>query len=185
MEKNKLKRRKYRLRFTIDGFIVILIAISPFVTYLYNIINVSTDATSWDAGIFVFDSGGFSSVYVALWVILGKIVPFYLFILWFLTCKEWWYHIILIPIAMYAFQLFTALNKRAEFIDEVEIFWIIPILMVVAPLVYWIRIRLFDKLVHGIDLKEIERELDEYREKERQEKLRKEEERKKRLSDIH
>ncbi len=69
--------------------------------------------------------------------------------------------------------------------DENEIIWLIPVVMVVTPIVYLIRIKLFDKLVYGIDLKEIERELDEYKQREREEKKEKEAARKKRLSDIH
>ncbi|WP_340063118.1 hypothetical protein [Ascidiimonas aurantiaca] len=178
-------KKSYIRRFTIDGVLIVLIGLSPFVAYFYDIINIPTDAPSWDFGLFVLNKGQFSSVYIALWIILGKLVPFYLFVLWFLTCKQWWYHIILVPIAMYAFQLFSAINRGSQFIDEVEIYWVIPILMIVAPTVYWIRIRLFDKLIYGIDLKEIERELDEYKQKEREERRRRDEERKKRLSDIH
>ncbi len=67
---------------------------------------------------------------------------------------------------MYAFQLTNALYKNSAKIDEIEIYWLIPILMVITPIVYLIRLKLFDKLVLGIDLKKIEAELDEYDRKE-------------------
>ncbi|MFK7748184.1 MAG: hypothetical protein AB8B65_07330 [Kordia sp.] len=69
---------------------------------------------------------------------------------------------------MYAFQFFNAVNKSSQFIDEVEIYWVIPILMIISPIVYLIRLRLFDKLVLGIDLKKIDKELDEYDRKEKE-----------------
>ena len=180
----RILAKKSRKKIFFDSVIAILVAITPFIYYIYEVVPSGTE--TWELwGIFKFSNGNYSSVYAAFWFFFSKLVPLYLFTIWFITCKHWWYHIILIPIAMYAFQLFTVLNKSSRFIDEVEIYWILPILMVVAPMVYWFRIRLFDKLVHGIDLKAIEQELDEYKEKERQEKKRKEEERKRRLSDIH
>ncbi|WP_298420837.1 hypothetical protein [uncultured Kordia sp.] len=69
---------------------------------------------------------------------------------------------------MYAFQLFNVLNNESSYIDEFEITWLIPIMMVIIPFVYLIRVKLFDKLVLGIDLKKIEAELDEYDRKEKE-----------------
>ncbi|NER13769.1 hypothetical protein GWK08_09985 [Leptobacterium flavescens] len=179
LDLTKSKRKKYLVKTSI---VAALIAISPYIFYLY---ESFPNAEVWETRFFTFYSNYYSNVQIAMWVYMNKIVPLYLFIIWFFTCKHWWYHILLIPISMYAFQLFEAFNDEAGYVDEVEIFYLIPIMMIIIPLVYWIRIRLFDKLVYGIDLKAIERELDEYKEKERLEKLKKEEERKKRLSDIH
>lgn len=103
---------------------------------------------------------------MAFWFILTKVVPLLLLTLWFITCRHWWYHVILIPIAMYAFQLFTAINDDAQYVDEVEIIWLIPIMLIVIPFVYLIRIKLFEKYVLGIDLRKIEKELEEYENKE-------------------
>lgn len=69
---------------------------------------------------------------------------------------------------MYAFQLFNILNNESGYIDEFEITWLIPIMMVIIPFVYLIRIKLFDKLVLGIDLRKIEAELEEYERKEKE-----------------
>ncbi|XLS27503.1 hypothetical protein ACJD0Z_09875 [Flavobacteriaceae bacterium M23B6Z8] len=134
---------------------------------------------------FTYESNYYENVNVAMWTYMQKVVPFLLLLIWFFTNKHWWYHILLVPIIMYAFQLFGTISSETLILDEVELFYLFPIMMVIIPFVYWIRLRLFDKLVYGIDLKEIERELDEYKEKEKAEKKKKEEERKKRLSDIH
>jgi len=175
------KKKPVKRKLVFDSIVTFLIGVSPFIYYLY---EVSPDGNVWRTFLFTYTSNGYEDLYVAFWIYLSKFVPLYLLSIWFISCKHWWYHIILIPISMYAFQLYNSLRKDTN-IDELEIYWIIPILMIIAPLVYWIRIRLFDKLVHGIDLKAIERELDEYKEKERLEKIKKEEERKKRMSDIH
>ncbi|WP_245776966.1 hypothetical protein [Sinomicrobium oceani] len=79
-----------------------------------------------------------------------------------MTCRHWWYHIILIPIAMYAFQLFGTINVDVQYVDEVEIYYIIPIMLIIIPIVYLIRLKLFDKIVHGIDMKKLDEELKKY-----------------------
>ncbi|WP_420573375.1 hypothetical protein [Kordia sp.] len=104
---------------------------------------------------------------------MQKIVPFFLLILWFFTSRDWWYHVILIPIAMYAFQILNVINDETinnekKYIDEVEIYYVIPIMMIIIPIVYFIRIKLFDKYVYGIDLAKMDAELAEYERKEKE-----------------
>ncbi|NAS30526.1 hypothetical protein GTQ40_06060 [Flavobacteriaceae bacterium R38] len=178
-ELEKTKRSKSLLA---GSIIALLIAISPYIFYSYQGLP---DKPVWETFLFTFESKYQGSVYISGWFLIQKIVPLILLILWFFTCKHWWYHVILIPVAMYCFQIFSTLNDDIQYYDEVEIYYLLPIMLIVIPFVYLIRIKLFDKLVHGIDLKAIERELDEYKEKERLERIKKEEERKKRMSDIH
>jgi len=91
--------------------------------------------------------------------LFGKIVPLLLLIIWFITSKQWWSHVILIPIAMYSFQLYNVLTYKSNIIDESEILYIVAISIVVIPIVYFIRIKLVDKYVHGIDLEAMDTEL--------------------------
>jgi hypothetical protein len=96
---------------------------------------------------------------------MGKIVPLYLLIFWFLTVKNWWYHIILIPIAMYAFQIFEVLYSNDNDIDTENLLWLLPICIVIIPFVYFLRIKLYDKHVLGIDLDAMDAELKELKKK--------------------
>ena len=89
---------------------------------------------------------------------MGKFVPMLLLIIWFITCKHWWYHVILIPIGMFAFQLFNVINDDVRITDEVEIWWLFPIMLIIVPLVYLIRAQLTTKLEEK-DLKRFEEEL--------------------------
>ena len=59
---------------------------------------------------------------------------------------------------MFTFQLFNVINDDASFVDEVEIWWLLPIMLIVIPLVYLIRAKLFAK-VRGNDLDSFEKEL--------------------------
>lgn len=144
------------------SIIAIIIAISPYIFYLY---ESFPKENVWETFLFTFESK--YKLYDTAWLMFGKLVPMLLLILWFFTCRDWWYHVILIPIAMYAFQILSLINEEND-IDETEIYYVIPIMMIIIPIVYFIRIRLFDKYVYGIDLQKIDAELAEYDRKEKE-----------------
>ncbi|MEM6722163.1 MAG: hypothetical protein AAF611_22740 [Bacteroidota bacterium] len=154
-----------RKRLVRSSIIAVLIAITPYIFQLYE--SVPTDA-KWENFLFSFESNYYKNAQIVAWVCMNKLVPLLLLIIWFITCKNWWYHIILIPIAMFAFQFIQAINDESRNFDELEIYWLIPIMMIIVPIVYLIRIKLFDKLVYGIDLTKIEAELEEYKRKEQE-----------------
>lgn len=148
-----------RKSLVIGGIIVILIAIAPFLYYLYE--NFPSESKVWETFLFTFETTGFPSLYAFAWYLTGKIIPLYLLLIWFFTCKHWWHWIILVPIAMYAFQLWGVLNENNNY-DSLEIYYVIPLMMVIIPAVYVIRAKLFDK-VRGDDLKSFEEELSQKR----------------------
>lgn len=59
---------------------------------------------------------------------------------------------------MFSFQLFNVINDDVHITDEVEIWWLFPIMLVIIPLVYLIKAQLKNKLV-GKDLRSFEEEL--------------------------
>ena len=68
---------------------------------------------------------------------------------------------------MYAFQLFAIIyNDNKAAIDENEILYVLAVTAVITPVVYFIRVKLVDKYVHGIDLKAMDTELQILKEKE-------------------
>ena len=147
-----------------ESSIAFFIVLSPFI-FKAHVYFPQTSTFRIDfLGIEIKDNG-FEDVNTYVWFLVGKIVPLYLLILWFLSSRDWWYHIILIPIAMYAFQLFEVLFVNDEAVDTANLLWLLPICMVVIPFVYFIRIKLYDKYVHGIDLEAMEAELEELKEK--------------------
>ena len=174
--KEKKSTKKKSKSLFIGSLVALFIAISPYFFYIY---NYFPDEPVFETWLFTYESKFNLSIYVTMWLLMGKLIPFILLILWFFTCKHWWYHIILIPISMYAFQIFSALAQDSNIIDEAEIYWIIPIMLVITPFVYFIRVKLFDKHVLGIDLEAMDAELKQYKEKERLQKEKEEEEAKK------
>lgn len=158
-QSNKTKKSRSLL---IGSIVAVIIALTPLIFYSYKFFP---SGSTLDLYFYTYESKYQLSIITVMWLFMAKFVPLVLLVLWFFTCKHWWYHVLLIPIAMYVFQV-VSLIYEDRFIDEVEIFWLLPIMIVVIPFVYFIRLKLFDKHVLGIDLEAMDRELKAYKEKE-------------------
>ena len=109
-------RKTDKKSLVIGGIIVFLIAISPLLFYSY---RSFPESQTWETSIF-FLKTKFPDFYSFAWYFTGKFIPLYLLLLWFFTCKHWWHWIILVPIAMYAFQLWGIINESNN-LDELEL----------------------------------------------------------------
>ena len=156
--KNKIKQLARR-RIFIESLVAFLIVLSPFIFKSH---EYFTDDASVETITFLgieIGKNGFQDIATHIWFIVTKFVPLYLMLIWFLTCKHWWYHIILIPMLMYTLQLFELYLSEGSVVDSQNLIWILPICIVIIPFVYFIRLKLYDKHVHGIDLDAMDEEL--------------------------
>ncbi len=151
-------KKRVKKKIVLESIFIFFIALSPFLYKVYDYLPENPEATISIFGI-IIDNNGFHDVSTYVWFLMSKMVPLYLMVFWFMTAKNWWYHIILIPIAMYAFQIFEVVYDSDDFVDTENIWWLLPICMVIIPVVYFIRIKLYDKYVHGIDLEAMDAEL--------------------------
>jgi len=140
------------------GIVVLIIAITPFLYYLYK--DFPSDSQVWDNFLFNIETA-YPSIYHLAWYITTKSIPLLLLLIWFFTCKHWWHWIILVPIAMYSFQLWGIINESFK-MDEVELIYILPLMMILIPSVYVIRAKLFAK-IRDNDLTTFEEELSQKR----------------------
>lgn len=136
------------------GIIVFIMACTPFIYYSYESFPDNTQV--WETFLFTFTTK-YPSLYQYAWFLTGKIIPVILLLIWFFTCKHWWHWIILVPLSMYIFQLFNILKQNFD-VDEVEIVYVIPLMMILVPFVYLIRAKLFSQM-RSDDLKSFEEEL--------------------------
>ncbi|MEM8509707.1 MAG: hypothetical protein AAF717_17880 [Bacteroidota bacterium] len=67
---------------------------------------------------------------------------------------------------MYSFQIFELYYSGTDVVDSQNLFWLLPVCVIVIPFVYFIRLKLYDKHVHGIDLEAMDTELQVLKEKE-------------------
>ena len=148
---------KGRSGFLLTGsLIAFLIAFSPYVFYLYEIFP---DGPVWENSFFTYESKYYENVTTAMWTYFGKITPLFLLLIWFFTCKHWWYHAILIPVTMYGYQLVTGIYQdvyllEVVYIDANQLVYLAPFFLVILIIVYTVRTQIFDR-IYGIDLSEL------------------------------
>lgn len=142
-EKLLLKENKVSKNLFIGSLIATLIAITP---YLFSLYESVPQQRVWDTFLFTYKSTLWEDANYVMWVLTGKLVPLYLLFLWFFTCRHWWYHALLVPIAMYVFQVIMVFNADVNYIDEFQLIYLIPIMAIVIPTIYLIRARIFNKI---------------------------------------
>lgn len=125
------------------SIVATLVAATPFLFYIYEYVP---DTKTWDTFIGTYHSNYYKSANVGIWVLMMKFVPLLLSLLWFLTCRHWWYHALLIPIVMFSFQTISAFNDEVLFMDELHIVWLLPFMAIVFPSIYLIRAKMFNKI---------------------------------------
>ncbi|MDT0685636.1 hypothetical protein [Autumnicola psychrophila] len=83
-----------------------------------------------------------------------------LLLIWFFTCKHWWYHVILVPVSMYSYQVVSTVYDDvfidSNFLDNDQLVYLAPFFIVILCIVYLIRIKIFDRIYGLDDLSELE-----------------------------
>ena len=142
--------------FLLTGSIIaFLIAFSPYLFYLYEIFP---SGPVWENSFFTYESKYYENVLTAAWTYLGKLTPLLLLLIWFFTCKHWWYHVILIPISMYIYQLISTVYDDVYLakdpMDTDGLIYLAPFFLGILIIVYLVRVQIFDR-IYGIDLSEL------------------------------
>ena len=84
------------------SIVATIIAATPYLFFLYESVP---DVQVWNTFLFTYDSKYYGSVLTVAWTLTGKIIPLFLMLIWFFTCRHWWYHALIVPIAMFSFQI--------------------------------------------------------------------------------
>jgi hypothetical protein len=127
----------------VGSLIATVIAATPFLFYLYEGVP---ETKTWNTFLFTFESNFYDNANQAMWLITTKTIPLLILLIWFFTCKHWWYHVILVPIAMYAYQLSSFISLDTANFDGFSFVYFIPIMAIIIPSVYLIRAQMFNKL---------------------------------------
>lgn len=148
-QKQELTKEKSKFQHTdknnfIKGSIIAtIIALTPLLFQIYK----SVPKTKvWDTFLFTYNSAYYEDANVAFWVLSGKLIPLILLIIWFFTCRHWWYHAIIVPITLYIYQAINAINDDIVFFDEVNFLDLLPVMIIIIPSIYLVRARIFYKL---------------------------------------
>lgn len=125
------------------SIIATIIALIPYLFYLYESVP---DVKVWDTFLFTYDSKVYESAYVVAWTLTGKIIPLLLLFIWFFTCRHWWYHVLLVPIIMYSYQIISFITSDTGIVDEFQLIYLVPIMAIMVPSIYLIRAQMFNKI---------------------------------------
>lgn len=146
--KTSLKNKKTSL--IIGSVIAILICISPFLLYIHNLIPDNLE--NFDSIFGTIKGGQFGFAQVFVFTFFNKFVPLFLLFLLYISNKNWWSNVILIPIAMYIFQITSIISHSESSFDEIEFIYLIPITIIILTPIYFIKKRL-DVYLKALDLK--------------------------------
>jgi hypothetical protein len=127
----------------VGSIIATLLAISPYLYYLYESVP---NTQVWDTFLFTFDAGRLESANYVMWLVTGKAIPLMFLIIWFFSCRHWWYHVLLVPIIMYLYQIISIFNDSILAVDESQLMYLFPIMAIIIPTIYLIRAKMFDKI---------------------------------------
>jgi hypothetical protein len=134
----------------IGSILILLIICSPYLLYVNKII--SPDIKNLDTIFGVIKGGYYGSVQVYIYWFFTKFVPLFLLTIIFLVNKDWWGNALIVPIAVYLFQLLSIVNDSVEYVDEIEFIYTLPILVIVVVLLFFIRSKL-SIYIEALDLK--------------------------------
>ena len=161
-KKQKSTDQKLRLQegnrkeLLIGSIVATIIALTPFIFNLYQSVP---EVKIWDTFLFTYNSLYYENANVVAWTLMNKLVPLLLLLVWFFTCRHWWYHTLLVPISMYFYQVIITLNGDLYFVDGNEIIYLLPIMAVSIPSIYLIRAKMFNKInTANKSLEELEEE---------------------------
>ncbi|RMB59216.1 hypothetical protein EAX61_09175 [Dokdonia sinensis] len=140
--------------------IAILLAITPFLFYLYK--YAPQESSVWETPFFKINGGGFVNVQAFVHAVVTKLTFILITMLWFISSRDWWKWAILIPLVMFLFQFFGVINFQQDYVDDFDFWYALPVITPVIIVLIWISHEL-NRVVGDLDLKdEIEDELKQY-----------------------
>lgn len=159
-QNTKFRQTDRKKRLLIGGVIALLLAITPFLFYLYQ--YAPDNSPTWDTKLFTINSKGFASAQSYVHALFTKIIFVVITALWFVTSRDWWKWAILIPLIMFMFQLLGVINYNIQYIDEFDFWYALPVIIPTVLTLIWIGNEI-NKTIGDIDLREeLEEELEQY-----------------------
>lgn len=116
-----------------DIIIAIIIAVLPFLFFIY---KLAPETQVWDLGLFEIKTSGFNNVSIFVWQLNSKLLVFISLSIWFITCKNWWRLVILVPLIIELFKISSLLKSEFKPIDQFEFLHALPLVIPITILIY-------------------------------------------------
>ena len=148
MKSRQTDRKKSLL---LGVFISLLLIATPFLFYIYK--YAPTDSKEWDTIFGTIRASGFSNVQNYMHAVFTKLTFIMLTTIWFLTSNNWWKYAILVPLVMFLFQFLGVLNYELVFIDELDFWYSLPIILPILFFLIYISLIISKNQSDSSDLK--------------------------------
>jgi len=136
-----------------SSIIILAIILCPYLLYAY---QYFPESSSWESPFGIIDVSYYKNFQHFAYYLFGKAVPLFLLFIWFITNKNWWYHVIIIPISVYMFQLISIINDSMTVVDEMEFIYTVPVTTIIMTILYFIR----SQLVVYLDAMDLKKEME-------------------------
>jgi len=145
------RRLEYQVKTTsskkeliIGSIIATFIAITPYLITLWE--SIPGETKTWDTFLFTYTTIQYYDVQTLVWTLLNQLIPLLLLLIWMFTCRQWWYHVLIVPIAMYIYEIITILNDDLGASGSNLLLYLLPIMAIVIPSIYLLRAQMFNKI---------------------------------------
>lgn len=138
----------------VGSIITLIIVFTPYLLYIHQ--NIPEGMENYETILGTIKNGFYPNLQTYVYFFFSKFVPLLLLLIWFITCKHWWAHAILIPISVYLFQLISVINDSNDYLDEVTFIYTVPITTIVIVILYFIR----SKMAIYIQAMDLKKEMD-------------------------
>ncbi|WP_422105538.1 hypothetical protein [Winogradskyella sp.] len=121
---------------------IILIA-TPFAYLIY---HNSPEGDSWNTVFGTIRAGEFwGDIYSFLYQIVNKAILIIFLSIWYFTNTKWWKFSLLIPIAIYLFQLASVFNDNYQYTETFEWYHSLPLTLPVLLLLLYQGVRTYNR----------------------------------------
>jgi len=149
--KTPIMKNKRRVALFIGSVFAIVVFISPYFLYIH--LSVSRDLESFESIFGLVEGGHYLRAQIFLYWFFSKFVMLLLLSIWFITNKHKWVYVLIVPIAIYLFQLINVINDgKKYFTDMIEFIHTIPVILLFMGILYFIRYKI-GIYIHTTDLK--------------------------------
>ncbi len=114
----------YRIHFKRDLFVLLLVLVTPFLFFFYDI--TPSDVKIWKTRWFIIDALDFEKVDKLFWHYSVKLLTIFIVSIWLVTCKHRWRYAILIPILVEGYKFGGLVNQTFSLFEDYNFLHSLP-----------------------------------------------------------
>lgn len=114
-----------------DIIIVLFIISTPLLIYIHQLFPVKVNF--YENPFFSIKSNYYNDIQAFVYMISMKLVFILMYSIWYISCKNWWKSILIIPIVFGVYQLIIVISDEIKFVDDFD--ELVYSLLVAVPMI--------------------------------------------------